>query len=189
MNGQALAAAALLALAGCAANQPFRLGAGVGAAFATIDARSEGSASTDSLEFGTRGAGGFLEVMVPEGPVELVLRASAQQSRGDIAGVATDGEVAAQRVTLLVSTPANLLGAGALRPLFGISVGHLEVDFDALLPYERGHLLTGGFAFGLECELGGHVLLGAMSWFDYWGYPGDTDGNTFDSLVYVGARF
>ena len=44
-------------------------------------------------------------------------------------------------------------------------------------------------AFGVECEIGGHVLLGAMSWFDYWGYPGDTDGNTFDSLVYVGARF
>ncbi len=184
-----LAAAVLWALSGCTATQPFRLGVGVGAAFANIDARSEGSASADSLEFDTRGAGGFLEVIVPEGPVELLLRASAQQSRGDIAGVATDGEVAAQRVTLLVSAPTDLLGAGALRPFFGISVGHLDVDFDALLPYERGHWLTGGFAFGVECEIGGHVLLGAMSWFDYWGYPGDTDGNTFDSLVYVGARF
>ena len=186
---RALAAAALLSLAGCTATQPFRLGAGVGATFTAIDARREGSASADSLEFDTQGAGGFLEVMVPEGPVELLLRASAQQGRGDIAGVATDGEVAAQRVSLLVSTPADLLGAGALRPLFGVSVGHLDVDFDALLPYERGHWLTGGFTFGLECELGGHVLLGAMSWFEIWGHPGDTDGNTFDSLVYVGARF
>ncbi len=187
---RALAAAALLAaMAGCTATQPFRLGAGVGVTFTAIDARREGSASADSLEFDTQGAGGFLEVMVPEGPVELLLRASAQQGRGDIAGVATDGEVAAQRVSLLVSAPADLLGAGALRPLFGVSVGHLDVDFDALLPYERGHWLTGGLVFGLECELGGHVLLGAMSWFEIWGHPGDTDGTTFDSLVYDGVRF
>lgn len=189
MSGRAFAAAALGALAGCAVPQPFRLGAGVGAAFTTIESRSEGPANADSQRFDTQGVGGFLEVMVPEGSVDLHLRASAQQGRGDIAGAASQGEVAAQRVSLLVSTPFDLLGTGALRPLFGIAVGHLDVDFDALLPYERGNVLIGGLTFGLEYELGGHVLLGAMSWFDYWGHPGDTDGNTFDALVYVGARF
>lgn len=188
MKTRVLAAATLASLAGCAATPPFRLGAGVGAVFTNIESRSQGLASADSQRFDTQGFGGFLEVMVPEGPVDLLLRASAQQSRGDIAGVATDGEVATQRVSLLLSKPFDLLGTGALRPFFGVAVGHLDVDFDAMLPYERGHELTGGFAFGLEYELGGHVLLGVMSWYDYWGHPGDTDGNVFDALVYVGAR-
>lgn len=179
---------ASLTLAACTATQPLRFGAGLGAAFTNIEARSEGPANADSLSFDTRGAGGFLEVMVPDESVDLHLRVSAQQSRGDIAGVATDGEVTAQRAAVLLGTPVELFGSGALRPFFGVSVGHLEVDFDAQLPYERGHWLTGGVVVGLEYELGGCVLLGCSLYGDLWGRPGDTDGTTFESLLYVGVR-
>lgn len=181
-------ACASLALAACTATQPLRFGAGVGASLTNIEARSTGPASAESLSFDTRGAGGFLEVMVPDETVDLHLRVSAQRSRGDLAGVATDGEVTAQRVAVLLSTPVDLFGSGALRPFFGVSAGHLEVDFDAQLPYERGHRLTGGLVVGLEYELGGHLLLGCSLYGDLWGRPGDTDGTTFESLLYVGVR-
>ncbi|MBL8738628.1 MAG: hypothetical protein JNL12_19525 [Planctomycetes bacterium] len=189
MRAQALAAAALVSLASCTADQAFRIGAGVGATLSPIDVDARGISSADSLSFDARGEGGFVEVMATGNSADLILRLSAQEGSGSIAGVATDGEVRTQRASLLLSTPFDLFGTGTLRPFFGVSAGHLEVQFDELLPYQRGHHLTGGIVLGVECELAYHLLVGCSVAADAFGAPGATDGTLIESLAYVGVRF
>ncbi len=176
-------------LAACQEMQSCRFGAGVGLSLASVEADSTGFSSAESLSFDTRGEGGFAEVMVTGVSADLLLRLSAQESRGDIAGVASEGRVETQRAAVLVSLPYDLFGTGALRPFFGLSVGHLEVEFDERLPYERGDHLIGGIVLGLEYELAGHVLVGGSLNGDLFGVPGTTDGTLVESLLYVGERF
>lgn len=189
MRAQLLAAAALVSLASCTADRAFRFGAGVGATLTPIDVDARGVSSAETLSFDARGEGGFVEVMATGNSADLILRLSAQQGSGSIAGVATDGEVTTQRASLLLSVPIDMFGTGALRPFFGLSVGHLEVQFDELLPYERGHHLTGGIVLGIECELAYHLLVGCSVDADAFGYPGTTHGTLVESLFYVGVRF
>jgi hypothetical protein len=136
------------------------------------------------------GLGGFVEAVLDIGStVDVHLRLLGQRSDLEQRGDEARSQVAQYGGLLLASTTYAIVDPLALRPLFGIGYGHVDIDTDALLALPGR---SGGAFFvagGLELEVGQHVSVGGMLQLGVFGEPFDTEGSLTSSLVYLALRF
>ncbi|MCA8954090.1 MAG: hypothetical protein KDE27_31570 [Planctomycetes bacterium] len=194
---RALSLLAPLAAAGCLgspdAGSAVRFGAAVGRTFGAgrndVDAEGPALANVAAELSEAWSTSGFLELVVPDESFDLHLRTIRAESLHAVEEIGGEAQLRQLLVTGAISRAVVDLDWLRLSPLFGLGTGWTELDFRGAFAPSDQRGLAAAVIGGLEAEIGGHVLVGAMAWAQLFGYPGETEGEAEAVMLYGGVRF
>ena len=181
--------AALSALAGCEGldhDAAFRVGLAAGTVLSHPAVDRERPADVDPEIDGAWGGAGFVEIVADD---TVHLRALVHREHHPVAGTGTSAEFTEALAFALVAPRIELSNDFAVKPTFGVGLGHGSIATDSILDLGARKGLAAAVALGGELEFARHAFAGVMMWGSIFGEPGNTDGSAANALFYAGVRF